>query len=149
MFEKLVAPDNVIAIHLSGTLSVDDVKHYRTLVEEKIAEHERFGMCIDLTGIEKVGVDALTEDAKVEFELLTHLSKFRRCAFVSDLSWPKTLANTLGRVIPLLEMKSFTGTERATAIAWAAMGPAQEVPKPSSAAFTTAEDIKLQRRAGK
>ncbi len=147
MFEQLVAPDNVIAIHLSGVLTVDDVKHYKVLAEEKIAEHERFGMCIDLTGIEKVGADALTEDAKVEFELLTHLTKFRRCAFVSELSWPRTLTNTFGRLIPLLEMKSFHGNERDAAIAWASSGPAREEMKTAAAVLVTPDNIRPRKSA--
>lgn len=134
MFEKLTAPDNVIAIHLSGTLTVNDVKHYKALVEEKIATQERFGICVDLTGIEDIGADALTEDAKVEFELFTHLAKFRRRAFVTDLTWPSTMANTFGRLIPLLEMKTFGPDERATAIDWVSNGPAS--PKEKSPAIT-------------
>ena len=149
MFEKLVAPDNVIAFHLSGTMTVDDVKHYKVLVEEKIATHERFGICIDLTDIKDIGADALTEDAKVEFELLTHLTKFRRCAFVSDLTWPGTLANTFGRLIPLLEMKSFPSSERAAAIAWAATGPALEAVKTSSAEPSSLTEARSQKRVGK
>lgn len=148
MFEKLVAPDNVIAIHLSDTLTVDDVKQYKALIEDKLAEHERFGMCVDLTGIHKIGADALTEDAKVEFELLTHVTKFRRCALVSDLSWPKTLANTFGRLIPLLEMKSFHGNQRAEAIAWAAEGPAREKEKSATVAFVAPDEVGLKKRVG-
>ena len=141
MFEKMVAPDNVIAIRLSDTLTVDDVKHYKVLVEEKIAEHERFGICVDMSGINKIGVDALTEDAKVEFELLTHVTKFRRCAIVTDRSWIKTLANTFGHLIPLLEMKSFEGGECAAAIAWAADGPAREEAKTAPVASAMPEDV--------
>jgi hypothetical protein len=135
MFEKLVAPDNVVAIRLSGTLTTNDVKHYKALIEEKIASHERFGICVDLTDIEDIGADALTEDAKVEFELMTHLSKFRRCAFVSDKSWPKTMADTFGRWIPLLEMKSFMPSERAAAIDWASNGPARPEDKAPAVTF--------------
>jgi hypothetical protein len=148
MFEKLVAPDNVIAIHLSDTLTVDDVKHYKVLIEDKIAEHERFGMCVDLTGLDKIGADALTEDAKVEFGLLTHLKKFRRCAIVTDASWLRTLANTFGHLIPVLEMKSFEGGERAAAIAWAANGPAREETKSAPVVGAAPDDMIVNRRVG-
>ncbi len=150
MFEQLVAPDNVIAIHLSDTLTVDDVKHYKVLIEEKIAEHERFGMCVDLTGVSKIGADALTEDAKVEFELLTHLSKFRRCAIVTDAPWLRTLTNTFDHLIPVLEMKSFGGGERAAAIAWAADGPARSQVKSASAPVASAapDDVIARKRVG-
>ena len=97
---------------------------------------------------DKIGADALTEDAKVEFELLTHVTKFRRCALVSDLSWPKTLANTFGRLIPLLEMKSFHGNQRAEAIAWAAEGPAREKEKPATVAFVAPDEVGLKKRVG-
>lgn len=135
MFEKLVSPDNVIAIRLSGTLTTSDVKHYKALIEEKIASHDRFGICVDLTDLDDIGTDALTEDAKVEFELLTHLTRFRRCAFVSDKSWPKTMSDTIGRLIPLLEMKSFAPSERAAAIDWASNGPARPEDKAPAITF--------------
>jgi hypothetical protein len=124
MFERLEAPANVIAMHLSGTLTTDDVHHYKTLIEEKLAAKERFGIYVEMTELEFIGTDAITEDIRVEFELLTHLGKFRRAAMVSDMKWPGTMARLLSPILPGLEIKTFDVGERAAAIQWASEGPA-------------------------
>ncbi len=125
MFEQLVAPENVIAMRLSGTLTREDVHTYKAIIEDKIASHKHFGVCVDMSKLHDLGADALTDDAMVEFELLTHVSKFRRCALVSDKSWPITMAVAIGHLIPLLEVKSFEPEQGDAAIVWASEGPAQ------------------------
>jgi hypothetical protein len=124
MFEKLAAPDNVIAMRLSETLTTDDVEQYKTIIEDKLATHERFGICVDMTELTDIGTDALTKDAWVELELLVHITKFRRCALVSSKKWPTTMALAIGHWIPLLEVKAFEPGECEAAIAWASRGPA-------------------------
>lgn len=125
MFEQLAAPKNVIAMRLSGTLTRDDVHAYKVIIEDKIASHERFGMCVDLTTLQDLSADAITDDIVVEFELLAHISKYRRCALVSDKSWPVSMAVAIGRWIPLLEIKAFAPDQCDAAIVWASEGPAQ------------------------
>ena len=37
MFEKLAAPDDVIAMRLSGKLTGEDIEQYKALFDEKLA----------------------------------------------------------------------------------------------------------------
>lgn len=61
----------------------------------------------------------------VEFTRLTKLfgllSKFDRCAVLSDQSWIRTMAELEGAILPGLAIKSFHHNEAAAAEAWIAV----------------------------
>ena len=69
MFEKLAAPDDVIAMRLSGKLTGKDVEQYKALFDEKLAKYKQVGVCVDLTGFSDMSMEAIVKDAKVEFDL--------------------------------------------------------------------------------
>lgn len=123
MFEQLTAPDHVIAIRLSGKLTGEDVDQYKNLFDTKLAKHKHIGICVDMTGFSDMSTEAIIKDAKAEFELLTHISQFSRCAFVSDKEWPQAVIHFLNPLIPTIEMKVFASGQNDEATKWAAELP--------------------------
>ncbi len=143
MFEKLAAPDHVIAMRLSGKLTGEDVTQYKALFDEKLAKHKQVGVCVDLTGFSDMSKEAIVKDAKVEFELFTHLAQLGRCAFVSYKEWPQALMNLMQPLFPTFETKVFAPSQIEEAIKWAAEPP--EALKAEGPAFrflpTSREDV--------
>ena len=143
MFEQLSAPDHVIAMHLSGKVTREDVQQYKRLFDEKLAQHERIGVCVDLTGISDMSAEAMIEDAKVEFGLLAHLNQLSRCAVVSDKEWPRAFLGLAGPLLATVELMAFTPDRREAAMTWAAELP--EAPTTRTPAFrflpTTEDDV--------
>ena len=137
-FERLDAPDHVIAIRLTGKVTGEDIARYRELLDEKLAQDLAISLCVDFTGLEDMNFDAFTAGAKADFELLSHLGRFHRCAFVSEKEWPEAVVRYLDPIFPILELKVFRAGERAAAIAWAAEPKAEpESEKPAIRFLTT------------
>lgn len=132
MFEQLTAPGHVIAMHLSGKLTPEDVRQYKSVFDEKLAKHKHIGVCVDMTGFSDMSTEAIITDAKAEFELFTHINQFSRFAFVSDKEWPQAVVHFLASLIPTVEMKVFTPDRSEDAVKWAAEPPAK---KPETPAF--------------
>lgn len=143
MFEQLSAPDYVLALRFSGKLTGGDIKQYQGILEDKLKKHERINACIDFTGLSDMNSDALVEGVKADLKFLSHLNQFSRCALVSDKEWPQALIRFVAPVLPTLEMKAFTPTQRDKAIKWAAERP--EAPKTENRAFrflpTSKDDV--------
>lgn len=143
MFEQLLAPDHVIAMHLSGKLTREDIKKYKNVFDEKLSKHEHVGVCVDLTGFSDMSAEAIIEDAKAEVELFAHLNQFNRCALVSDKEWPQAMIGFVAPLFPTFEMKVFTPSQSDEAMKWAAELP--EAPKTASPAFrflpTSKDDV--------
>lgn len=133
MFEKLAAPDDVIAIRLSGKLTGEDVEQYKALFDEKLAKYKQIGVCIDLTGLSDMSMEAIVKDAKAEFNLFTHLTQLGRCACISDKEWPQALINLMKPLFPNFETRGFTSDQIEEALKWAS--EFSKTPKAKSAGF--------------
>ena len=131
-FERLDSPGNVIAIRLTGKVTGEDIAQYQKLLEEKLAGSDPISLCVDFTGLQDMNFDAFTEGAKADFELLSHLGRFHRCAFVSEKEWPEAVVRYLDPIFPVLQLKVFPSGQRDAAIAWAA--EPKEVPEPDKPA---------------
>lgn len=132
-FERLDAPGHVIAVRLTGKVTGADIAEYQKILDEKLAQDRRISLCVDFTGLADMNAEALTEGVKADFELLSHLGRFHRCALVSDKEWPAAMVRYIDPIFPVLELKVFAPEERETAIAWAA--EPKEEPEPPGQAF--------------
>ena len=144
IFEKLAAPDPVIALRLSGMITEEDIRQYRHLLEDKLDKYQAVSACIDLTGLSDTNAGALVEGVKADLEWLRHLNRFRRYAVVSDKEWPGALIGIVAPMLfPDLEIKVFKADRRDEAVKWAAEFP--EAPKIGISAFrflpTSREDV--------
>jgi hypothetical protein len=143
MFKQLTAPDHVVAMGLSGKLTGEDIKQYRSILEDKLAKHGQISVCIDFTGLSDMNADALVEGTKADLELLRHIGQLGRLAFVSDKEWPQAIIGWVTPLLPTFEMKLFPPDQRDAAISWAAESPRR--PKAETPAFrflpTSREDV--------
>ncbi len=120
MFEKIHAPDNVLAFRLSGAVSAADVAHYREAAERSLAGGGDIGFCCDLTGFSDVEAAAMVPGLMADFAVWRHIGRIKRLAMVSDKQWPGGMLGLLGAWLPTLEMRAFAAHEGALAVRWAA-----------------------------
>jgi hypothetical protein len=118
MLERIESPSNVLAIRVVGKIEKSD---YTTVlepaVEQMVKEYGELRAAI-VVGAEFDGLtaSAFWEDIKFGVE---HLSKWKRCAVVSDHDWIRHGVSIFGWMMPG-EVKVFAENELAEAIAWAA-----------------------------
>ena len=143
MYKKLTAPDNVIAMHFSDKLTGDDIKKYKSILDEKLVTHDHLSVFVDFTGLSDMNADALVEGTKADLELLGHINQFSRCAFVSDKEWPQAVISFMEPVFPTFEMKVFTPDQSVEAMKWVVELP--KSPKMQTPAFrfipTSKDDV--------
>ncbi|MDF1586962.1 SpoIIAA family protein [Marinimicrococcus flavescens] len=140
MFERLPAPDHVLAFRLGGTMTGQDIASYRSLLDAMLETHERIGLCIDVTGLADMNADAFVEGARADMALLAHLRQLGRCAFVSDKEWPRALAGFMAALFPTFETRVFTPHERDQALSWAAERPKAPQAAPALRLIPTSRD---------
>lgn len=119
MFEKLTAPDHVIAIRLSDKMTAKDIARYRATLDDKLAQHDRISACFDFTDLSDLSGDALVEGIKADLEFLRHVDRLDRLAFVSDKEWPQAIVRFIDPLFPTIQMEVFASSHREAAIEWA------------------------------
>ncbi|SDY27768.1 SpoIIAA-like [Jannaschia faecimaris] len=110
--------DDRVDIDLAGALDADMM---RTGLDDLIAASEdvRHGkMCYTITDFAFPSVGALGVEMGRLPKLFGLLSKFDRCAVLSDADWLRKAAEIEGAFIPGLEIKSFKLDEGKEAEAW-------------------------------
>ncbi|HEY7107234.1 MAG TPA: STAS/SEC14 domain-containing protein [Acidimicrobiia bacterium] len=118
MIERIDSPENVLAFRAVGTIQQSD---YETVLEpavhQMLADRDELRL-VYLVGDEFDGYTfgAGWEDAKLG---IGHLSKWKRCAIVSDKDWVRHLVGMFRWMMPG-EMKIFPVADLAAALEWAA-----------------------------
>lgn len=123
MIKTLTAPDHVIGMHLSGKLTGDDMKAYRSILDTKLSSQSHIGVLVDFTGLADMNAEAFIEGTKADLDFFSHIDQFGRLAFVSDKEWPQAIINFMKPVFPTFEMKVFTPDKKEEAIKWVAEPP--------------------------
>lgn len=141
MFAHLPAPDHVLACKLSDKVTGNDLKRYKSLLEDMLEKHEAVSLCVDITDLSDMNADALFEGMKADLELLSHFRQFRRGALISDKEWPRALIGLVTSLVPAFEMKAFRPGQSDEALVWAAQSPSKlKAEKPSVRILPTTRD---------
>lgn len=135
MSRQLTAPDHVIAMHLRGKLTGDDIKTYKLILDEKLSNHNHLSVVVDFTGLSDMNADALVEGTKADLELLSHIDQFTRFAFISDKEWPQAIVGFMSSIFPTVEMKVFPPDESDEAMRWVSELPKARKPQPPAFRF--------------
>jgi len=127
MLEVLPAPHHVAAFHFEKTLTVNDYAKVEAEVENRLAKHPRIGVYADLSGLRVITPRALYRDLRYSFGKFSEWDRFSRNAIVSDSRPLRAAVELVGRLVPQVELHTFTTDQRTAALAWAA-----ELPDPAS-----------------
>lgn len=143
MYIQLTSPDHVIAMHLSGKLTGNDIKKYKIILDEKLSNHNHLSVVVDFTGLSDMNADALVEGTMADLELLSHINQFTRFAFITDKEWPQVLVGFMTSIFPTVEMKVFPHGESDEALKWASELPRTPISQPLAFRFlpTSKDDV--------
>ena len=123
MLEKIDSPDSVLAVDVVGKLEKED--YQRVLVPGLRALLDGPGeiRCVFVFGDNYTGltVGGTVEDSKLYLSELVHrdLSKWRRCAVVTDHDWLRHAISVFRFMMPG-EVQSFGSSQVQEAVDWAA-----------------------------
>jgi len=123
---------NVLAIALSGTVEESDIQTMEEAFKDRLDSDDRFGLVVDMSDWTDITADALKEDAKFEFGLLGKLNRFPRMALISDKKFPRAVAKFFDPLVPAVEIRTFSSSEREQAMAFAS-APADPPAEPAHA----------------
>ena len=125
MIEFLPAPDHVVAMQLTGTLTAEDIEQSITTIEAALARHQRIATFTDTLGFTDVTPDALARDLRYSFGRIADWARFPRNAVLTDKTWLKLWIRASSALTPGVEARAYDPSERDAAWAWvSALDPA-------------------------
>lgn len=118
MIEAYPAPDHVAAFRIAGTLDGRDYDQVVATVRDKLSQHDRIGVLVDLTDFDDFTAEAAWKDVRYSLSLIGDLKRFPREAVISDKRWVHTLARIADPLVPHVEIKAFKSDQRDAALTW-------------------------------
>jgi len=119
MLEVLPSPEHVVALRVSGSIDRDDIERGIAAVEDALARQERIAVYaeIAMTGMTP---GAFARDLGYGLRHLHELRRFARMAVVTEQEWVRRVVQVQGRILPQIEIRTFTAGERDAALTWVA-----------------------------
>jgi len=114
------AADHVLAARAEGRLTPEDIKAFVRELDAKLARHNRIGVVTDVTGLDGLTLPAFMEDLKQELRYLGKWDRFPNMALVAREGFLKSTAETIGKLLPQVELRVFPPERREEAFAFAA-----------------------------
>ena len=118
MITFIPTPGHVVAMRLSGRLTVEDLEAAIAAIEAALARHKRIGMLADTIGFADVMADALAKDLRYSFGRIADWGRFPRNAVITDQTWLKLWMRTTSAFVPGVEARAYEPRERDDALAW-------------------------------
>jgi hypothetical protein len=123
MLEKIDSPDTVLAVEVVGKLEKEDYQSVLAPGLRALLDGPGEIRCVLVFGDDYTGltVGGTVEDSKLYFSELVHrdLSKWRRCAIVTDHGWLRHAISVFRFMMPG-EVQSFGSSQVQEAVDWAA-----------------------------
>jgi len=117
MLEIIPAPEGVVAMQVSGRIEKADVDRAIAAVEAALATHERIALFAEAS-IAGISPEGLWADLSYGLGKLRELHRFSRTAVVTEQDWVRRITQAEGALLPGLEMRVFTQSERESAWSW-------------------------------
>lgn len=134
MLELMPAPDHVVAMRLSGTVTGEDIDSATAAVDQALSRHQRIGIYVDAMDFGGMTGEAFAKDLRYGISRLGQVGRFARAAVVTDKEWLRTVARFEDRLLPKIELRCFDAEQRDAALAWASERfEAKPGPRPLSA----------------
>lgn len=106
---------NVWELTLDGVLTKSDIRTMERDLTPIIQGEGPFGLIVRADGLKDLTADAIAEDAKFEFAMMSQWTKISRMAIVSDLQALAALLKWVDPILPMIDMRSFATSQVAAA----------------------------------
>ena len=110
----------MLLFHPRGTLQKDDIKELDRQIQAKLARHERIGVVANVEDLQGMTFGAVMQDIAAELKYLGDWDKFPRMALVASGGFLKSAAQTVGKILPRIDVRTFEPAEIDQAVAFAA-----------------------------
>jgi hypothetical protein len=119
MHEFLPAPDDVLAVTLTGTITGADLDAIMDRTDSIMAKRDTIHLFVETKGIEGLQISASPHHMGRALPLFGKLGHFGRVAVVADQAWMRAATRFESAVLPNVSYRVFEPGERDEALAWA------------------------------
>jgi hypothetical protein len=106
---------HVWELTLEGVVTKSDIQTMERELMPALQGDASLGLIIRAEGLKDLTADALAEDEKFEFGMMTQWAKIARMAIVTDLQALTALLKWVDPIAPMIDMRAFTSSEIAAA----------------------------------
>ncbi|MDX5436145.1 MAG: STAS/SEC14 domain-containing protein [Pontibacter sp.] len=106
--------DDLVAFRISGNVDRNDYNVMLPLLEERIKQHGKIRVYVEVMDVEDYSLRALWEDIKFDFK---HAADFSKAAIVGDRKWIDWLT-VMAKPFTAADVKYFDFNERQIAWEW-------------------------------
>jgi hypothetical protein len=118
MHDLLPAPDDVIALAVTGKITGADLEAIMDRLDEIMARPGKVQVFVETRGIEGIEVSGLPSYAARAWPLFGQLDRFGRVAVVADQAWVRVGTRLESAVLPNISYRTYMPEEREEAWAW-------------------------------
>lgn len=110
---------NVYELTLRGVLEKSDIETMKRDLTPALKGDHPLGLIVRAEGWKDITADAIAEDMKFEFGLLSQWAKIAKMALVTDLQAFAAVFKWIDPILPMIDMRTFGSSEVAAAEAFA------------------------------
>lgn len=114
MYSTFEFADHVVGILINDDVDKKLIGELHKLIAQKIKDHGRINLFVEITASEKVSFQAFMKDLSFKIK---HSGDFQKIAVVTDLEWFRAYTGLKDLFLDA-EVRSFTNNERLEAINW-------------------------------
>jgi len=129
MIEILDSPKYLVAMHLTESLTADDVAKAYKATDDALKNNDRISFFADIDDSVNLSFEGLCKDMVEGIGQIGKLKHYYRAAVVTDKSWLAAIARVEGFVFSSIDVRVFERADRDKAFAWASDEP-EPLPKP-------------------
>lgn len=119
MIEMLAAPEDVLAVTVSGTITGADMDQLMSRLEAMLAGDGKVHMFVETRGISGMEMHGFPAQVTRAMPLFGKLARFGRIAVVADQAWVRMWSRLESAMLPFVSYRVFEPEGREEALAWA------------------------------
>lgn len=107
--------DNILGCRVNGRIEKEDIEKITELVEEKLKDHKKLRIYVEVEKIGLIKPEALFKDIQLAVK---HFKKFEKKAVVTDKKWAMKITPIIDKLFPNIDLKCFESSKKAEAQEW-------------------------------
>jgi len=123
MLEIIDAPDDVVAVKVSGKIGTGDLDSIMDRLDGVMARHDKVHVFVETHALDGVEISGLPSYIARAMPLFGKLSRFGRVAVVADQAWMRVGTRLESAILPNINYRTYMPEEREEALAWVAGSP--------------------------
>ena len=124
MLQIIDAPDDVVAVKVSGKIGTGDLDSIMDRLDGVMARHDKVHVFVETHALDGVEISGLPSYIARAMPLFGKLSRFGRVAVVADQAWMRVGTRLESAILPNINYRTYMPEEREEALAWVTGEPA-------------------------